>query len=82
MISGPQKNSNDKLTKLKAEREDHLTRGKGIRRFLSVLDGQPQNLDDWDEQAWNLLVSRVIIRRNGCVEFVFRGEITITVKAA
>ena len=60
---------------------DHLTRGKGLRQFLSALDGQPQYLDDWDEQAWNLLVSRVIIRRNGCVEFVFRGEITITVRA-
>ena len=76
------KKADEKLARLKAEREDHLTRGKGIRRFLSALDGQPQNLDDWDEQAWNLLVSRVIIQRNGCVEFVFRGEITITVRAA
>lgn len=76
------KKADEKLARLKAEREDHLTRGKSIRRFLSALDGQPQNLEDWDEQAWNLLVSRVIIRRKGCVEFVFRGEITITVKAA
>lgn len=81
MLNERYKAADDELTKLKAEREDHLTRGKGIRRFLSALDGQPQNLDDWDEQAWNLLVSRVIIRRNGCVEFVFRGEITITVRA-
>jgi hypothetical protein len=82
MLNERYKKADEKLARLKAEREDHLTRGKGIRRFLSALDGQPQNLDDWDEQAWNLLVSRVIIQRNGCVEFVFRGEITITVRAA
>ena len=70
------------FARLKAGHENHLTRGKGIRRFLSALDGQPQSLEDWDEQAWNLLVSRVIIQRDGCVEFVFRGEITITVRAA
>ena len=42
---------------------------------------QPVSLDDWDEQAWNLLVSQVTIREDGSAEFVFRGEITITVKA-
>ena len=82
MLNERYKKADEKLARLKAEREDHLTKGKGIRRFLSALDAQPQNLEDWDEQAWNLLVSRVIIRRNGCVEFVFRGEITITVRAA
>ena len=82
MLNERYKKADEKIARLKAEREDHLTRGKGIRRFLSAPDAQPQNLEDWDEQAWNLLVSRVIIRRNGCVEFVFRGEITITVRAA
>ena len=82
MLNERYKKADEKLARLKAEREDHLTRGKGIRRFLSALDAQPQNLEDWDEQAWNLLVSRVIIQRNGCVEFVFRGEITITVRVA
>lgn len=73
--------ADEKLSRLKAEREEHLTRGKSIRRFLSALEGQPQNLDDWDEQAWNLLVSQVTIRTDGSAEFVFRGEITITVRA-
>ena len=75
------KAADEKLTRLKAEREDHLTRGKGIRRFLSALDDQAQRLEDWDEQAWNLLVSRVIIQKDGSAEFIFRGEITITVRA-
>ena len=70
-----------KLSRLKATREDHLTRSKAIRRFLTLLAEQPVSLDDWDEQAWNLLVSQVTIREDGSAEFVFRGEITITVKA-
>jgi hypothetical protein len=45
------------------------------------LTGTEVGLDDWDEQAWNLLVSQVTIREDGSAEFVFRGEITITVKA-
>ena len=64
------KAADEKLTRLKAEREDHLTRGKGIRRFLSALDDQAQRLEDWDEQAWNLLVSRVIIQKDGSAEFI------------
>lgn len=75
------KTADEKHSRLNAEREEHLTRGKSIRRFLSVLDGQPQNLEAWDEQAWNLLVSQVTIRKDGSAEFVFRGEITITVRA-
>ena len=75
------KAADEKLARLKAEREDHLIRGKGIRRFLSALDEQAQSLEDWDEQAWNLLVSRVIIQKDGSAEFIFRGEITITVRA-
>lgn len=70
-----------KLSRLKATREDHLTRSKAIRRFLTLLAEQPVSLDDSDEQAWNLLVSQVTIREDGSAEFVFRGEITITVKA-
>ena len=69
MLNERYKKADEKIARLKAEREDHLTRGKGIRRFLSALDGQPQSLEDWDEQAWNLLVSRVII-----AEIIVRGE--------
>ena len=54
MLNERYKKADEKIARLKAEREDHLTRGKGIRRFLSALDGQPQSLEDWDEQAWNL----------------------------
>ena len=75
------KAADEKLSQLNAEREDHLTRGKSIRRFLSALDGQPQNLEVWDEQAWSLLVSQVTIHSDGSAEFVFGGEITITVRA-
>ena len=82
MLNERYKKADEKLARLKAEREDHLTRGKGIRRFLSALDDQAQRLEDWDEQAWNLLVSRVIIQKDGSAEFIFRGEITITVRAA
>ena len=73
--------ADEKLYRLKAEREEHLTRSKAIRRFLALLDDQPVSLNAWDEQAWNLLVSQVTIHEDGSADFVFRGEITITVRA-
>ena len=81
VLNGQYQSAEEKLSRLKAGREERLVRGKKIRGFLSALDGQPQNLDDWNEQAWNLLVSQVTIRTDGSAEFVFRGEITITVRA-
>lgn len=57
------------------------TKAEDVQRLMG---GKRANLivtDDWDEQAWNLLVSQVTIREDGSAEFVFRGEITITVKA-
>ena len=70
-----------KLTQMKAEREDHLSRGKEIRRFLETLESQPSSLNDWNEQAWNLLVSKVTIQADGRAVFLFRGEIEIMVRA-
>ena len=35
-----------KLDRLKAAREDHLTRSKAIRRFLTLLAEQPVSLDE------------------------------------
>ena len=73
--------ANIKLSQLKAQREDHLARAKEIRMFLDKLDKQPPSLDDWDEQAWNLLVSQVTIRSDGSAVFLFRGEIEIVISA-
>lgn len=70
-----------KLSQLKAEREDHLSRSKDIRRFLEALESQSSSLNDWNEQAWNLLVSQVIIQADGRAVFLFRGEIEIMVRA-
>ncbi len=36
-------------------------------------------LEQWDEQLWNLLVEKAFVRPDGSVEFVFRGEKTVTV---
>ena len=44
MLNERYKKADEKLARLKAEREDHLTRGKGIRRFLSALDAQPERM--------------------------------------
>ena len=66
---------------LAVAREENMTRAaEQLHVTQPTLSKALKALED--EQAWNLLVSRVIIRRNGCVEFVFRGEITITVRAA
>ena len=70
-----------RLTQLKEERDDHLSRSKEIRRFLETLEKQPSSLSDWNEQAWSLLVSRVTIRTDGSAVFLFRGEIEIMVRA-
>ncbi len=69
------------LTQLKVEREDHLSRSKEIRRFLETMESQPSSLNDWNEQAWNLLVSKVTIQADGRAAFLFRGEIEIMVRA-
>lgn len=70
-----------RLTQLKEERDDHLSRSKEIRRFLETLEKQPSSLSDWNEQAWSLLVSRVTVRADGSAVFLFRGEIEIMVRA-
>ena len=38
-------------------------------------------MNDWNEQAWNLLVSRATIQADGSAVFLFRGEIEIMVRA-
>ena len=66
---------------MKAERKDNLSRSKEIRRFLETLQNQPSSMNDWNEQAWNLLVSRATIQADGSAVFLFRGEIEIMVRA-
>ena len=81
VLSEECKAAEKKLSQLKAEKEDHISRSKDIRRFLEALESQPSSLNDWNEQAWNLLVSQVIIQADGRAVFLFRGEIEIMVRA-
>lgn len=81
VLSEEYKAAEKKLSQLKAEKEDHISRSKDIRRFLEALESQPSSLNDWNEQAWNLLVSQVIIQADGRAVFLFRGEIEIMVRA-
>ncbi len=37
-------------------------------------------LEQWDEQLWNLLLEKAVVRVVGSVEFVFKGEKTVTVR--
>ena len=69
-----------RLAKLMAEKASRQARSKEIRRFLEKLKGQPTVREGWDEQAWNLLVSQVTIQSDGSAEFIFKGEIKITVR--
>ena len=43
---------------------------------------QPLVLEQWDEQLWNLLVEKAVVRSDASVEFVFKGERTVTVNNA
>lgn len=41
---------------------------------------QPLVLEQWDDQLWNLLVSKAVVSIDGVVAFTFKGENTITVR--
>ena len=54
-------------------------RASRVRGFIEVLRGQAGSIDVWSEQAWSLLVTQVTVHADGSVEFLFRGENSITV---
>ena len=47
--------------------------------FIEELMQREFVLEQWDEQLWNLLVEKVVVKADGSVEFVFKGEKTVTV---
>ncbi len=47
--------------------------------FIEELMRRELVLEQWDEQLWNLLVEKEVFRSDGSVEFVFKGEKTVTV---
>ena len=68
-----------RLGRLQAEREERIRRSKAINMFIGELLRRELILEQWDEQLWNLLVEKAVVRPDGSVEFVFRGEKTVTV---
>ena len=70
-----------RLNRLKAEKQDRAQRSSRVRGFIEALRGQAGPIDVWNEQAWSLLVTQVIIHADGSAEFIFRGENRITVRA-
>ena len=73
------KKTDTRLARLNEEKQDRILRVNGIRRFRDVLAKQAGAIDVWDEQAWNLLVRQVTVYHDGRVDFLFKGENTITV---
>ncbi len=71
-----------RLEKLQAERSDRITRSKAINMFIEELMRRDCVLEQWDEQLWNLLLEKAFVRADGSVEFVFKGERTVTVNNA
>ena len=71
-----------RLGRLQAERDEHISRSKAINMFIEELMQRELVLEQWDEQLWNLLVEKAVVRAAGSVEFVFKGERTVTVNNA
>ena len=69
-----------RLGRLQAERDERVSRSKAINMFIEELMRRELVLEQWDEQLWNLLVEKAIVRADGNVEFVFKGEKTVTVQ--
>ena len=84
------KKTDAKLTRLKAEKQDRLTRVCSVRKYVENLRdlaergeterGEAGPIEVWNEQAWCLLVTQVTVHTDGSAEFLFRGENRITVK--
>ena len=74
------KKADARLSKLHAERKEHLARSRSITAFAEGLLKQPLVLEQWDDQLWNLLVLKAVVSTDGTVAFTFKGENTITVR--
>ena len=74
------KKADARLSKLQAERKEHLARSRSITAFAEGLLKQPLVLEQWDDQLWNLLVLKAVVSTDGTVVFTFKGENTITVR--
>lgn len=74
------KKADARLSKLQAERKEHLARSRSITAFAEGLLKQPLVLEQWDDQLWNLLVLKAVVSSDGTVAFTFKGENTITVR--
>ncbi|MBQ9038249.1 MAG: recombinase family protein [Clostridia bacterium] len=70
-----------RLNRMKMEKEDRARRSTIVRQFIKALRGQAGPIDVWNEQAWCLLVTQAKVYAEGSVEFIFRGENSITVRA-
>jgi len=71
----------EKLNKLIAERDAKSERGKRLRSFLNALKQAPDELIDWDDQLWYLLVDHATVNHDGSIVFTFKNDIGITVSA-
>lgn len=70
-----------RLARLQADRKRNLARCAEVRSFVNAIREQPLVLQCWDEQLWKIMVSQLTVYSDGRVDFIFRGENTITVRA-
>lgn len=74
------KKAEARLTKLKAERDEHSTRSRMIECFIDEMLNAPLILTEWQDQLWSMLVQKAVVSADGTVAFTFKGETTITVR--
>ena len=74
------KKAEARLTKLKAERDEHSARRRMIECFIDEMLNAPLILTEWQDQLWNMLVQKAVVSADGTVAFTFKGETTITVR--
>ncbi|MBR6028581.1 MAG: recombinase family protein [Clostridia bacterium] len=74
------KKAEARLEKLKAARDEHLSRSRVIEGFIEDMLNAPLVLTEWQDQLWNMLVRQAVISADGTAVFTFKGEKTITVR--
>jgi len=62
-----------------AEKEKRQRRDREIESFIELLGSHTLFLESWDVFAWNVLLNKAVVHRNGDIEFVFRNKTTITI---
>jgi len=67
----------DQLDGLITEKESKLGQKKIMQTFINNLKELEDELADWNERIWMLMVESALVHRNSSITFKFQSGITI-----